>query len=105
MCFVLTRSLVMMNDYVQSPNPVKKPPWHLPLILPKKLKINFQLHEYHHDANSESYGLEAAEKLQVEAKRVFKTLVVQDDNDKLAVAILPVEHLLNLKKIAKAIGA
>ena len=73
--------------------------------LAKKLKINFQLHEYHHDAHSESYGLEAAEKLQVEPKRVFKTLVVQDDNDKLAVAILPVEHLLNLKKIAKAIGS
>ena len=73
--------------------------------LAKKLKINFQLHEYQHDAHSESYGLEAAEKLQVEPKRVFKTLVVQDDNDKLAVAILPVEHLLNLKKIAKAIGS
>lgn len=73
--------------------------------LAKKLKIKFQLHEYHHDANSESYGLEAAEKLQVEPSRVFKTLVVQDDNDKLAVAILPVEHLLNLKKIAKAIGS
>ncbi len=69
--------------------------------LAKKLKINFQLHEYHHDAHSESYGLEAAEKLQVEPKRVFKTLVVQDDNDKLAVAILPVEHLLNLKKSPK----
>ncbi len=68
--------------------------------LAKKLKINFQLHEYHHDAHSESYGLEAAEKLQVEPKLVFKTLVVQDDNDK-----LPVEHLLNLKKIAKAIGS
>lgn len=73
--------------------------------LAKKLKIKFQLHEYHHDTNSESYGLEAAEKLQVEPSRVFKTLVVQDDNDKLAVAILPVEHLLNLKKIAKAIGS
>lgn len=73
--------------------------------LAKQLKLTFQLHEYQHDANSESYGLEAAEKLQVEPSRVFKTLVVQDGNDKLAVAILPVAHLLNLKKIAKAIGS
>ena len=73
--------------------------------LAKQLKLTFQLHEYQHDANSDSYGLEAAEKLQVAPSRVFKTLVVQDDNDKLAVAILPVAHLLNLKKIAKAIGS
>ena len=46
-----------------------------------------------------------SEKLQKLAKAGFKTLVVQDDNDKLAVAILPVEHLLKPKKIAKAIGS
>lgn len=73
--------------------------------LAKKLKISFKTHEYHHDANSDSYGLEAADKLQVEPKLVFKTLVVQDEHDKLAVAIIPVAHLLNLKKIAKAIGS
>lgn len=73
--------------------------------LAKKLALKFQLHEYEHDASRESYGLEAAEKLQVDASRVFKTLVVQDDNDKLAVAILPVDQLLNLKKIAKALGS
>ena len=37
-------------------------------------------------------------------ERVFKTLVASDDNGKLAVAVLPVEHLLNLKKLAKALG-
>lgn len=73
--------------------------------LAKKLKIDFILHEYEHDPASQSYGLEAVEKMGVEACRVFKTLVVQDDQDKLAVAVVPVEHLLNLKKIAKAIGA
>lgn len=73
--------------------------------LAKKLKLTFELHEYEHDPNSESYGLEAAEKLGVEPSRVFKTLVIQDEHDKLAVAILPVEHLLNLKKAAKVIGS
>lgn len=73
--------------------------------LAKKLKISFTLHEYSHDANSESYGLEAAEKLQVDASQVFKTLVVQDEQDKLAVAVLPVANLLNLKKMAKAMGS
>ena len=73
--------------------------------LAKKLKLDFQTHEYEHDPTASSYGIEAAEKLGVEPARVFKTLVVQDENDKLAVAVLPVEHLLNLKKIAKAIGS
>lgn len=73
--------------------------------LAKKLKLNFKTHEYEHDPNSQSYGLEASEKMGANPAHVFKTLVVQDDNDKLAVAIVPVEHLLNLKKIAKAIGS
>lgn len=73
--------------------------------LAKKLKLDFRTHEYEHDPASQSYGLEAAEKMGVNPERVFKTLVVQDDSDKLAVAVVPVEHLLNLKKIAKAIGS
>lgn len=73
--------------------------------LAKKLNLTFNIHEYEHDPNSQSYGLEASEKLGANPAQVFKTLVVQDDNDKLAVAIVPVEQLLNLKKIAKAIGS
>lgn len=75
------------------------------VILLKKHKIDFSLHEYEHDPNAESYGLEASEKLGLNPAKVFKTLVVQDENDKLAVAIVPVNNLLNLKKIAKAIGS
>jgi Cys-tRNA(Pro)/Cys-tRNA(Cys) deacylase len=48
--------------------------------------------------------LEAAEKLAVEPQRVFKTLVVEADNETLAVAVLPVDRQLNLKLMAKAIG-
>ncbi len=72
--------------------------------LAKRQQIDYILHEYHHDSGVASYGLEAAEKLAVAPERVFKTLVVSDDKGKLAVAVLPVAHTLNLKQMAKALG-
>ena len=71
----------------------------------KKAKIPFTLHEYEHDPAAASYGLEAAEKLGVDAARVFKTLVVDLGNKQLAVGIVPVSDLLSMKHIAKAAGA
>jgi Cys-tRNA(Pro)/Cys-tRNA(Cys) deacylase len=71
----------------------------------KKRKINYKVHQYKHDVNCQSYGLEAAEKLQVEPARVFKTLVVDLDGAGLAVAVIPVAAMLNMKLIAKAAGA
>lgn len=71
----------------------------------KHNNIQFQLHEYTHDESSESYGLEAAEKMAVPAERVFKTLVVSLDSRALAVAIIPVSSTLSMKFIAKAAGA
>jgi Cys-tRNA(Pro)/Cys-tRNA(Cys) deacylase len=73
--------------------------------LAQKAKISFSIHEYVHDSNHESYGLEAAQKLGVEASRVFKTLVVKLDTGMLAVAIIPVAAKLNLKTMAKACSA
>ncbi len=73
--------------------------------LAKKQKIPFAVHEYVHDANAESYGLEAAEKLGLNPTRVFKTLVVALDGGALAVAVLPVELMLSMKKAAKALSA
>ncbi len=70
-----------------------------------KASISFKVHQYLHDPDYASYGLEAAEKLDVCAERVFKTLVVSLDNDELAVAILPVTATLSMKLIAKAAGA
>ena len=72
--------------------------------LAKKLKLDYQIHEYQHDASAESYGLEAAEKLSVAGEQVFKTLVVENEAGDLAVAVLPVTAMLNLKKTAKALG-
>ena len=69
----------------------------------EKHNIQFSLHQYHHDESAASYGLEAAEKLSVPAEQVFKTLVIQTNDDQLAVAIIPVLQKLNLKAIAKAL--
>lgn len=71
----------------------------------KQAKIAHKVHEYVHDAASESYGLEAAEKLGVSETRVFKTLVVSLDSNELAVGVLPVDSMLSMKLIAKAAGA
>ncbi|MFD1437594.1 Cys-tRNA(Pro) deacylase [Acinetobacter sp. ANC 4282] len=70
----------------------------------KSNKIEFSIHEYEHDVNAKSFGLEAAEKLNLEVKEVFKTLLVTDDKN-YYVAVLPVAHQLSLKKIAAAVGA
>lgn len=72
--------------------------------LAKKCGLNYQLHEYTHDSQAASFGLEAAEKLGVAVTQVFKTLVVSTDANTLAVAILPVDKTLNFKKMAKAVG-
>ena len=71
----------------------------------KKNKITHKVHEYTHDSSSESYGLEAAEKLGVPVARVFKTLVVSLDNKELAVGVIPVSSMLSMKLMAKVTGA
>lgn len=73
--------------------------------LVQKAKISHRVHEYEHDPSSESYGLEAAEKLGVPEVQVFKTLVVSLDSKTLAVAVVPVSSMLSMKLIAKAAGA
>lgn len=69
----------------------------------KSNKIEYSIHEYEHDANAKSFGLEAAEKLNLDVAEVFKTLMVTDEKNYF-VAILPVNHQLNLKKVASAFG-
>ncbi|SEA38572.1 Cys-tRNA(Pro)/Cys-tRNA(Cys) deacylase [Thiothrix caldifontis] len=73
--------------------------------LAKKANIAFKVHEYTHDPASESYGLEAAEKLGLPPTQVFKTLVVSLDGKELAVGIVPVAAMLSMKHIAKAAHA
>jgi Cys-tRNA(Pro)/Cys-tRNA(Cys) deacylase len=71
----------------------------------RKAKIAHQVHEYAHDPSSESYGAEAAEKLGLAQDRVFKTLVAATDGGELVVAVVPVSSMLNMKSLAKAVGA
>ena len=71
----------------------------------KKAKIPYKVHEYAHDPSIESYGSEAAKKMGVPEERVFKTLVVRLGTNDLAVGVVPVSSLLNMKLMAKAIGA
>ncbi|NEO83166.1 MAG: Cys-tRNA(Pro) deacylase [Spirulina sp. SIO3F2] len=71
----------------------------------KKAQIAFTVHEYDHDPAHQSYGLEAAEKLGIASERIFKTLVAQLESSELVVAIVPVSAALDLKQLAKAVGA
>ena len=72
----------------------------------KKQKIPFILHTYDHDPNNQHFGDEAAEKLSIDPKRSFKTLLVAENGDqkKLACFVLATANMLNLKKAAKSIG-
>lgn len=54
----------------------------------EKNKIAFSIHEYEHDVNAKSFGLEAAEKLNLNVEEVFKTLMVTDEKNYF-IAILP----------------
>ena len=71
----------------------------------KQAGIRFTVHEYAHDPAAESYGLEAAEKLGLEPARVFKTLVAAVGERDLVVAVVPVSRQLDLKLLARAVGA
>ena len=67
--------------------------------------VAFDLQSYEHDPQHTSWGLEAAEKLGRSPDEVFKTLIVQLDHGEFAVAVLPVNRHLNLKRFAKQLRA
>ena len=71
----------------------------------RRARITFAVHEYEHDANARSFGLEAAEKLGLDPARVFKTLIVALDGGGLAVGIVPSSAQLDMKQVARALGA
>ncbi len=66
--------------------------------------IGFTLHPYQHDRRHASYGTEAAEALGVPPEQVFKTLLADVDG-RLAVGLVPVDRRLDLKALARALGA
>ena len=74
------------------------------LNLLKKAGAVYRIHSYEHDPKAASYGLEAAEKLDLEPARVFKTLLAASEKGELLVAVVPVVGSLDLKALAQAAG-
>ena len=68
-----------------------------------ELGIVFTERSYTHDPAVTDFGGEAAAALGVPEERVFKTLLADVDGA-LAVAIVPVSGMLNLKALAAALG-
>lgn len=66
--------------------------------------IEHTLHPYAHEPGVNNFGREAAEALGVSADRVFKTLLTRADGQ-LVVGIVPVSGQLDLKAMARAVGA
>ncbi len=75
------------------------------IAVAKRAGIAFQTHHYDHDPDHPSYGEEAAQKLGVDPARVYKTLVITLDERRLAVTVVPVSTMLDLKAAARAFGA
>ena len=75
--------------------------------------VDFTLHAYEHDPRGgEGYGLEAARALGVDPARVLKTLMASLEPaaasgrpGALVVGIVPVDRHLDLKALARALGA
>ena len=70
----------------------------------KKARAEHQVHSYVHDPKAASYGLEAAEKLNLPPAQVFKTLLAASENGELLVAVVPVAGSLDLKALAHVAG-
>ncbi|HEX8588268.1 Cys-tRNA(Pro) deacylase [Pseudomonas sp.] len=74
------------------------------LDLLKKVRAEHRVHSYEHDPKAASYGLEAAEKLDLPPAQVFKTLLASTERGELLVAVVPVVGSLDLKALAHAAG-
>src|SRR6266849_5472352 len=66
-----------------------------------RLGIAFSLRAYDYDGEAESIGIQAAEAMGVEARRVLKTLMAEVDGKPVCV-IIPSDREVSMKKLAAA---
>src|SRR5882724_6494857 len=71
------------------------------ILLLNKVGVNFTLQSYHYDPAAERIGLQAAEAIGVEARRVLKTLMAEVDGKPVCV-IVPSDREVSMKKLATA---
>jgi Cys-tRNA(Pro)/Cys-tRNA(Cys) deacylase len=68
-----------------------------------RLGVKFVLHDYDYDPGAERIGLQAAEALGVEPRRVLKTLMAEVDGKPVCV-VVPSDREVSMKKLAAAFG-
>jgi len=79
--------------------------------LVRRSGVRYEIHEYEPSERQgrerdvrPSYGREAADALDIEPARMFKTLVANVDERRLVLALVPVDRELDLKSLADAAG-
>jgi Cys-tRNA(Pro)/Cys-tRNA(Cys) deacylase len=66
-----------------------------------RLGVKFTLHTYDYDPDADRIGLQAAEALGVEPRRVLKTLIAEVDGKPVCV-VVPSDREVSMKKLAAA---
>ncbi len=61
--------------------------------------VNFTIHSYEYDLDAERIGLQAAEAIGIEPRRVLKTLMAEVDGKPVCV-IVPSDREVSMKKLA-----
>ena len=69
----------------------------------EKLGVKFTLHSYEYDPDADSIGLQAAEALGIEPRRMLKTLMAEVDGKPVCV-VIPSDREVSMKKLAASFG-
>ena len=69
----------------------------------QKLGVKFTLHTYVYDSSAESIGMQAAEALGVEPRRMLKTLMAEVD-DRPVCVVVPSDSEVSMEKLAATFG-
>jgi Cys-tRNA(Pro)/Cys-tRNA(Cys) deacylase len=68
-----------------------------------RLGVKFALHTYDYDSDADRIGLQAAEALGVQPRRMLKTLMAEVDGKPVCV-VVPSDREVSMKKLATAFG-